>query len=117
VILPNGRFCLIRDKYVDALGDLVVEVEYWRDEADHSARPQHPREAHEHGFTVRDKLTGARIAISPSFDVLGMLLNSMAPCTREDGHTAIVRRERHAGDPHGYLSHPHVQALEVTARV
>ena len=116
VILPNGRYCLIRDKYIDALGDLVIEVEYWRDEADYRARPKQPREAHEHGFTVRDKATRLRRSLAASEDVMGMLIAAMVPCARDDGHVAIVNRDRHAGDPFGHLSHPHVQALEVTRR-
>ncbi|HEV8068694.1 MAG TPA: hypothetical protein VGP76_13235 [Planctomycetaceae bacterium] len=115
MILPNGRYCLIRDKYVDALGDLVVEAEYWRDEADFRSRPKEPREAHEHGFTTRDERRQRRPVVS-SEDLLARILPVLCGCTRDDGHVAIRNRERHPSDPHGYLSHPHVEAIEVTAR-
>ena len=115
MILPNKRFALVRDRYVDGFGDLVVEVEYWRDEADYHARPDHPREAHEHGFTTRDEQRQRR-PVLPSEDLLARILPVLCACTRDDGHIAIRNRERHPSDPHGYLSHPHVEALEVTAR-
>jgi hypothetical protein len=116
MILPNGRFCLIRDRYVDALGDLVVEAEYWRDEADFRSRPREPREAHEHGFTTLDPATMLRRPVEATEDLLPRLIAAMVPCVRDDGHVAIKKRDRHSSDPYGYLTHPHVEAIEVTAQ-
>jgi hypothetical protein len=112
--LPNGRFALVRDKYIDKLGDLVIHAEYWRDEADFLAHPDDPREAHDHGFTIRDPRSRERRPIVEADDLRSMILGAMIPCQRNDGHRAVVGRERHAGDPFNYLGHPHVKTLEVT---
>jgi hypothetical protein len=52
MILPNGRFCLIREKFLlrpgghlgstRRGGELLVVAHYWRSEADHAEHPLEP---------------------------------------------------------------------------
>jgi hypothetical protein len=117
MILPNGRFCLIREKtvlqpgeqagLVCEGGELLVVADSWRDEADHKARPNQPRASWGHVF---------RFAPLPA-NFNDWLLNVLADHARNEkiDHGPHHKWKRGGEDKHGWLSHPHVRALEVVA--
>jgi hypothetical protein len=120
VILSNGHYCLIRDKYVNADGDLIVHAEYWLSSADCQARPDSPREAHDHLQRHVDRVTGERTAVNREDAILGCKMLAMfnAHLQGEGPWPNAVRQHpRHTSDPYGWLDHPFVQSLEVTPRV
>jgi len=106
VILRSGGFCAIREKSVDHRDWLLLVVDYWDSEADFKAgKPPILQSDHDWG-PGHEKIA----------DLLPQLLVPI-----EGEHTSGRRgdhrdhtRKRGASDPHGFLAHPHVQALEVT---
>jgi hypothetical protein len=115
MILPNGRFCLIREKTVlhpgeqaglNCIGgELLIVAEHWRDQADHDMRPDRPRGAWAHVFRT------------PAHDSLGghiLEVLSSHSTNEQIDHGPHHNWKRGGEDRHGLLSHPAVVALEVT---
>jgi hypothetical protein len=120
VILPNGRYCLIRDKYINSDGDLIVHAEYWLSSADCQARPDSPREAHDHLWRHVDRVTCQRSTVMLADSNLGpRMIEVFNAHLQGDGPwpNAVRQHPRHVSDPYGWLDHPFVRSLEVTPRV
>ncbi len=104
MLLPSGRFYLIRDKFVRDDGHLVLHFQLWRDEADYQARPHEPRAEHD------GRWDGCAFYKE-------VMIDRLERCLDADGNgirSVDTRHKRGTSDPHGYLSHPDVAALEVT---
>jgi len=112
MILPNGRFCLIRHKFANADGHLVIEAYYWDGEAEHKAFPYEPRAVHDHMFVSRKLDSGDLVSVNPDDPHVGAAILAVLNGTVD---SSIALRKHDVGeDRFGWLSHPHVQALEVT---
>ncbi len=115
MILPNGRFCQIREKVtlkageqvglVCEEGDLLIVADYWRSEEDYRAHPDTPRASWGHVFRM-----------APPADFNAWLLPVLCDhATNEQiDHGPHHDWKRGGPDKHGWQSHPHVSSLEVT---
>ena len=100
MILPSGRVCRIRDKFVTTEGNLVLVCEY-------------ERAAHDHKFCsiLQD---GTPTPVRPDDPDVGPMIIRVLESVA--GGTKIAVNTNHArgdSDPHGWLSHPHVAALGI----
>lgn len=124
--MSSGAFCLIREKSVDADGRLLLIVQSWDSEEHFMDAPGAPHSIQHHRIGPRMTYTrrpGSRFAFDgtprrclPTDDIqsqiVGILNKHHAPGQRQyDLGTEIPRSN---DDKHGYLAHPHVQAIEVT---
>jgi hypothetical protein len=110
VILSTGRFVVIRDKFCQQDGHLVLIAHYWESEAD-CAAGKPPVASHDHMFINGN--AEAHEPIHPNDDSVGPMIAGVlntAVCSVHRVRTDHVRGE----DKSGWLAHPHVQALEVT---
>jgi hypothetical protein len=108
ISLPNGRYCLIREKYANAGGHLVIEADYWDSEADYNQRPNTPEASHDHEFCSKD---GA--AISPDDPQVGHHILSLLNAVTKDDRNFACKPHPRGADKVGWLDHPHVQSLGV----
>ncbi len=116
MILPNGCFCLIREKSTVRAGqqpgcvcdgtELLIVADYWRNEADYEARPDRPRGSWAHIFRLKP------LPEDFETELLTVLCSHAINEQIDHGPHHVWRRA--PKDPHGWLSHPHVKALEVT---
>ena len=111
MILPNGRCCVIRERYANAGGHLVVEAEYWDGEAEHIAAPDHPHASHDHEFCTKN---GAKI--DPADPHVGDFILSVLNGVTKADRNLSCRPHPRGEDKCDWLKHPHVAALEVTPR-
>jgi hypothetical protein len=109
--LTTGRFALIRKKFANADGHLVIEAHYWDSEADYESRPGSPRAAHDHMFVSRGP-SGELSAIRPDDPHVGAAILSVLNGTVDSA--LAVRTHAVGEDRFGWLAHPHVQAIEVS---
>jgi hypothetical protein len=125
LILPNGHFVRIRDKYVrqpDA--NLVLVIEVWRSEADYKANPTQPRAAHDWLHLVSSEIQAAGgydksrdgvHKVDPNKDLMSGLIATLQCILDEQGNGTVAVRShpRRVDDAFAWLSHPHIAALEV----
>lgn len=115
--LPSGRFVQFRDKFITSDGHLCLMIELWPSEAYYKARPDEPRAAHDWLHLVPVNDAGARVNVDPQSNLTPGLVAILERTLGPDGSGEVnVFRghSRRPDDPYGWLSHPHVQALEVT---
>lgn len=127
MILPNGAFCLIKERAVDADGNLLLIVHSWDSESHHGAAPAAPHSIQHHGFgpwkdykqrpgVAHLCLDGTSRPVTQSDDVGSLIAKALekchAPGTRQRESSAHIVRGNE--DRWGFLSHPHVVALEVS---
>jgi hypothetical protein len=110
-ILPSGRVVVVCDKFVRDDGHLVIVARYWSDEADFKANPDKPRAEFDHLITSKTPIDPTDPNVGPCigaiFAAVDVANEKYSPAS--DGH------ERGNADPFGWLAHPHVSAIEVTA--
>jgi hypothetical protein len=106
VQLPSGAWCVIRKKHVDARGWLVLHVDYWESQADCDAHePPEMRSDHSWG-PGHEK----------SADLLPRLIaavDSEWATGKRGDHNFCPMHKTQGVDRFGFLTHPHVAALEV----
>jgi hypothetical protein len=115
MILPNGHFCLIREKFLTADGHLVLIVEHWPSEADYKSRPDQPRASHDHMW----KLKSGHPPVTDQNDIgpfIHATLQMAIPPEGQGHHAVRTDHIRGTEDKHGWLAHPHVRSLEVVSQ-
>src|ERR1700722_5818479 len=126
MILPSGAFCLIREKSVDSDGNLLLVVHSWDSEAHHNDAPANPHSIQHHllgpwkDYKQRPGvahlcLDGTPRPVVESDDV-GSLITSALDAPHAPGerrHESDSHIARGTDDRWGFISHPHVAAMEV----
>ena len=108
MILPSGAYCEIREKATDAEGRLLLRVCLWATrEANRAGLPPLVHEAFLFGVAaIEHSNLGAHLA--------ERIDNFWRQRLGKKDFGDFAREIQRGPDLHGFLAHPHVQAIEVT---